>query len=104
MTSKHIAAGWHRNIPPASKYPIIFAGRNTHVAQILTQGLTPEEIEAHANLITAAPELLKALKFVQEAMHGLAHSADDVPEWNEGGTAFEASAAVAAAIAKAEGK
>lgn len=53
---------WHRNIKPASKYPIIFEGRNTHVAQVLTQGLSEEEIERNCNLIAAAPELLEMLK------------------------------------------
>ncbi|WP_372395275.1 hypothetical protein ABMY26_06610 (plasmid) [Azospirillum sp. HJ39] len=59
--NKHIAAGWSRNIPPASKYAIIFAGRNTHICQLCTAGLTEEEIEAHANLIASAPDLIKAL-------------------------------------------
>lgn len=61
MTTKHPPGGWHRNIPPASKYPVIFAGRNKHVAQVISRGLEPDEIEANANLIAAAPDLLTAL-------------------------------------------
>lgn len=51
---------WHRNIKPAQKYPVIFAGRNTHVA-IVAPGLTPEQAEAVCDLITAAPEMFAAL-------------------------------------------
>jgi hypothetical protein len=61
---KHTPGPWHRNIPPASKYPIIFSGRNTHVAQVCVGGLTPEEIEANCNLISAAPDLALALAWV----------------------------------------
>jgi hypothetical protein len=62
----HTQGPWHRNIPPASKYPVIFAGRNTHVAILAVRGtsMPPEEIEANCNLIAAAPELLYALKEV----------------------------------------
>jgi hypothetical protein len=56
----HTPGPWHRNIAPASKYPVIFAGRNTHVALTLTQGLPVEQQEANANLIAAAPVLLAA--------------------------------------------
>lgn len=54
----HTPGGWSRNIKPASKYPIIFAGRNTHVAQVCTSGLTESEVEANCALIAAAPALL----------------------------------------------
>lgn len=43
------------HIKPASKCPTIFAGRDTHVAQVVSSGLTPD-------LIAAAPDLLAALK------------------------------------------
>lgn len=62
MTNKHTQGGWNRNIKPASKYPVIFAGRNTHVAMVCTSGLSEEEIEANINLIAAAPDLLEALR------------------------------------------
>lgn len=64
--SKYINQEWSRNIKPASKYPVIFAGRNTHIASVSVSGLSEPEIEAHCNLITAAPELLKSLKQLVE--------------------------------------
>jgi hypothetical protein len=57
---QHTQGPWHRNIKPARKYVTIFAGRNTHVCHLATSGLTDEEIEANADLIAAAPELLTA--------------------------------------------
>lgn len=59
--AQHTLGGWQRNIKPASKYPTIFAGQNTHVAQVCTIGLSHDEIEANIDLIVAAPELLEAL-------------------------------------------
>lgn len=59
----HTKGPWHRNVPPATKYTTIFAGRNTHIARVVTDGgLTPEEVEANCELIAAAPELLNALR------------------------------------------
>lgn len=60
----HTPGFWSRNIPPASKYTTIFAGRNTHVAYLATESLSEEEIEANANLIASAPELLYRLQQV----------------------------------------
>lgn len=65
MILKHTQGGWNRNIKPASRYPTVFAGRNTHIARVITDGLTEAEAEANINLIAAAPDLLAAL----EAMH-----------------------------------
>lgn len=62
MSTTHTPGPWDRNIRPASRYPIIFAGRNTHVAQVCTRGLSEAEQEANCNLIAAAPELLAALQ------------------------------------------
>ena len=63
MSEKFTAQGdWHRNIPPVTRYPIIFAGRNTHIARIITEGLSPEEAEANTNLIVASPKMYLALK------------------------------------------
>ena len=59
---KHTPGPWGRNIAPAWKYPIIFAGRNTHVAYIFTNELSESEQEANANLIAAAPDLLQVTK------------------------------------------
>jgi hypothetical protein len=55
----HTKGPWHRNIKPATKYSVVFAGRNTHVARVIVDGLTPDEVEANINLIAAAPELLE---------------------------------------------
>ena len=61
--TKHTPAPWHRNIRANGKYPVIYAGRNTHVAMAKGHDyLPPEEIEANIDLIAAAPELLEALK------------------------------------------
>lgn len=62
----HTPAPWNRNIKPATKYNTIYAGRNTHIAHLATSGLTENEVEANCNLIAAAPELLEALKKLQE--------------------------------------
>lgn len=61
-TQKHTPGPWHRNIKPARKYAVIFAGRNTHVCVLDSIGKSDEEVEANCDLIAAAPELLKALK------------------------------------------
>jgi hypothetical protein len=59
--AKHTPGPWARNIKPASMYPVIFAGRNTHIARVFSQGLSEEETEANCNLIAAAPGHLDAL-------------------------------------------
>ncbi|QOT75083.1 hypothetical protein [Cupriavidus basilensis] len=56
--SAHTPGPWHRNIKPASKYNVVFAGRNTHVAAVKTQGMSEAEIEANMDLIVAAPDML----------------------------------------------
>ena len=60
--SAHTPGPWHRNIKPASKYNVAFAGRNTHVAAVKTQGLSEVEIEANMDLIVAAPDMLALLR------------------------------------------
>lgn len=62
---KHTPGPWHRNISPATKYPTVFAGRNTHVAVVNTQ-LDAAEVEANCDLIAAAPELLEACETFAE--------------------------------------
>lgn len=90
--SGHTPGPWGRNIPPISKYPVIYAGRNTHVAQVLTKATSEAEAEANADLIAAAPELLAACKaFESNYPMGINPGAD------------EAVRAAVAAIAKAEG-
>jgi len=58
----HTPGPWHRNVPPASKYATIFAGRNNHICTLSTPSKTEGELEANADLIAAAPLLLEALK------------------------------------------
>lgn len=58
---KHTPGPWHRNIRANGKYPVVFAGRNTHVA-LVQQAKTPDETEANIDLVAAAPELLEALE------------------------------------------
>lgn len=60
--SAHTPGPWHRNIKPASKYNVVFAGRNTHVAAVKTEGLSVAEIEANMDLIVAAPDMLTLLR------------------------------------------
>ncbi len=70
MKTKHTQGPWCRNIKPASKYPVVFAGRNTHVATVSRAELSEEEIEANICLISASPELLEALKLADAALSG----------------------------------
>lgn len=93
MNSLHTPGPWHRNIRPATKYPVIFAGRNTHIAKVIDTGIGLSEVEANTDLITAAPELLAALRDLV--------SAEGLPE----GFADRAQliAAARAAIRKATG-
>ena len=56
----HTVGPWHRNIRREGRYPVVFAGRNQHVATASQQD-DPAETEANIDLISAAPELLEAL-------------------------------------------
>lgn len=69
MAAAHSPGPWHRNIPPATRYPVIFAGRNQHVARVVVDGLSPAEVDANCDLITAAPALLAALKVAREHLY-----------------------------------
>jgi hypothetical protein len=85
----HTPGPWERNIKPATKYSTVWSGRNTHVAHVTSNGLSPEEVEANISLVAAAPDLLAALVgLVEEWDDGL-----DDPFWN----------AARAAIARAKG-
>jgi len=57
---KHTPGPWHRNIRANGKYPVVFAGRNQHVATVCQQANT-QETELNIDLIASAPELLCAL-------------------------------------------
>ena len=73
--SQWTKGGWSRNIRPVSRYPIIFAGRNTHVAQVITRGLSEAEAEANCNLIAAAPAMAEALQSIIDGLSGDLQSA-----------------------------
>lgn len=109
---------WHRNIPPASRYPVIFAGKSTHVAAVKSSGHDDTIIEANAHLIAAAPSLYKALHDLlndlsalmsgSEGVAGL-HLNGDLAPWTElePGGQFEHLGAIDsafAALAKARGE
>ncbi|MCA3185983.1 hypothetical protein [Cupriavidus sp.] len=68
MSAKHTPGPWHRNIRPATKYPVVWSGRNKHVLAIKTIGLTEEEIEANINLAASAPDLLSFAQFVLDGL------------------------------------
>ena len=71
--SAHTPGPWHRNVQPATKYNTVWAGHNKHVARVVIDGgLSDEEIEANICLITAAPELLKALQDAVDYLKGSA--------------------------------
>jgi hypothetical protein len=90
MTTQHTPGPWSRNIKPATKYPTLFAGRNTHICTVSVSGLPPETVEANLLLIRAAPELLAAL----EALAALPNKHRPEEMWE----------AARAAIAKARGQ
>lgn len=83
--AKHTPGPWHRNIKPGTKYPTVFAGRNTHVARAVVDGLPPEQVEANVDLIAAAPALLDALIEMVDAVQFMSGSAD----FGEDGLAHE---------------
>lgn len=70
MTSQHTPGPWSRNIKPATKYPTLFAGRNTHVCIVSVSGLPPETVEANLLLIRAAPDMLAALESLVAGNYG----------------------------------
>ena len=59
METKHTPGPWSRNIKANGKYPVVFAGRNQHVA-LVQQQKDGAETEANIDLVAAAPALLKA--------------------------------------------
>lgn len=88
IKTSHTPGSWHRNIPPATKYNTVFAGRNTHVCHMTVTGLPPEQVEANCSLIAAAPEVLDLLLRLYEGMNLLlakigaaAHRQTATGEW-----------------------
>jgi hypothetical protein len=99
MTTNHTPGPWGRNIKPASHYPIIYAGRNTHVAQVISRGLTDAECEANCDLIAAAPDLLAALTLAEDVLSRAPFSTGLWPNGMHPNVGIEA---IRAAIAKAQ--
>ena len=58
--ASHTPGPWHRNIRAGGKYPVVFAGRNQHVATVCQQR-DGAETEANIDLIAAAPRMYEAL-------------------------------------------
>lgn len=77
MKTQHTPGPWSRNISPAAKYPTIYAGRNTHIARVMSAGLTEEETEANCNLVKSAPCLLALAATVAEFAEIDAEDNDD---------------------------
>lgn len=71
--AKHTPGPWHRNIRANGRYPVVFAGRNTHVC-MASQQADPAETEANIDLLSAAPELLAALKAALDWVPAHLHS------------------------------
>ena len=52
--AKHTPGRLGRNIPPVTRYPILYAGRNSHVCRVVTGGGIPDdEAEANADRLVA---------------------------------------------------
>ncbi len=103
MTSQHTPGPWSRNIKPATKYPTLFAGRNTHICTVSVSGLPPETVEANMLLIRAAPDMLAALVEAQEALDVLADDAADAGLAAKAEAAADLAMRLRAAIARATG-
>ena len=106
MSAKHTPGPWHRNIKPASKYPTVWSGRNTHVAYVVAgaprgsgsgETMSDEEVEANIDLIAAAPEMLA---FLKQFVEGFDENTEEVRHVAFIDTARQA----LALIAKAEGR
>jgi len=95
MNTQHTSGPWNRNIRAGGKYPVIYSGRNNHVALVLKAD--PDEMEANIDLISAAPDLLAAAQ-------AMADSFADCVKTELALSEFPALAALVAAIAKAKGQ
>ena len=66
-SAAHTPGPWSRNIRAGGKYPMVFAGRNQHVAAVQQQQ-DPAETEANIDLVAAAPDLLALAEAVAETI------------------------------------
>lgn len=104
---KHTPAPWHRNVKPATKYPTVYAGRNTHVAAVIPyRGVKLEEVEHNLTLIMAAPNLLHALQLCREQFNTYLqnHLAKSPPDFDKAATNREFRDMCDAAICQAMGE
>lgn len=66
----HTPGPWHENILPASKYVTVYAGRNTHICNVVPILRNEMQTAANRRLIAAAPDLLEAaqvfVRYVQQ--------------------------------------
>lgn len=74
--AEHTPGPWHRNIRCGGKYPVVFSGRNQHVATACQQS-NPAETEANIDLISAAPDLLAALQALSASLDRDSNAACD---------------------------
>jgi hypothetical protein len=96
----HTKGPWSRNIRANGKYPVVFAGRNQHVATVCQQK-DGAETEANIDLVHAAPCLLEALEEYQRLVAYLQRTTNP-EEWATRGDWKLLQARAAAAIAKAK--
>jgi hypothetical protein len=78
--STHTPGPWYRNIKPATKYNTVWAGRNTHVAHVTVDGLSPDEVEANIALIAKAPIAPKLAEALRDCLDYCVDSAQFTPE------------------------
>jgi acetolactate synthase regulatory subunit len=87
-TPKHTPGPYHRNIRAGGRYPVIFAGRNTHVCTV-SQQPTGDETEANIDFIVIAcnsfaanqariAELEAAGNTLERVLGSLCHAVFDV--------------------------
>lgn len=65
MKTLHTAAPWHIGLQPG---PMIYGPQGEHVCDVRIETVMPDERNANARLIAAAPELLEACKLAREAL------------------------------------
>lgn len=65
----HTPGPWHENILPASKYVTVYAGRNTHICNVVPILRNEMQTAANRRLIAAAPELLEAAQACLADLH-----------------------------------
>jgi hypothetical protein len=90
--SKHTEGPWKVSYDGPSN-PIVTSGQPFDIVCLVQNTREPDASEPNAHLIAAAPDMLEALKAIQQSMGGVVNTAQQVA-WDK----------LKAAIAKAEGK